>query len=109
MNLESKESTIRLLTQWSEPLATVQRYNSDALRIAFRLQRLSAMSYVELIKSGAPEAAVREYLSGGEQVAITIRMPKNLHESSKEAAAMRGMSFSALVRQGLIQQLAAMR
>lgn len=67
------------------------------------------MSYVELIKSGAPEVAVREYLSGGEQVAITIRMPKNLHESSKEAAAMRGMSFSALVRQGLIQQLAAMR
>lgn len=67
------------------------------------------MNYVDLIKSGASDASLKEFLSGGEQVAITVRMPKNLHESSKEAAAMRGMSFSALVRQGLIQQLAAMR
>lgn len=67
------------------------------------------MNYVKLIKSGASEAALIEYLSGDEQVAITIRMPKNLHESSKEAAVMRGMSFNAFVRQGLIQQLAAMR
>lgn len=67
------------------------------------------MNYVDLIKSGASDASIKEYLSGGEQVAITIRMPQNLHESGKEAAAMRGMSFSALVRQGLIQQLAAMR
>lgn len=67
------------------------------------------MDYVDLIESGASEASLKEYLKGGEQVAITIRMPKNLHEASKEAAAMRGISFSGLVRQGLIQQLAVLR
>lgn len=67
------------------------------------------MNYVGLIKSGASNASAKEYLSKGEQVAITIRMPKSLHEFDKEAASMRGMSFNALVHQGLIQKLTEVR
>lgn len=63
------------------------------------------MSYKELIKSGADSTDIQQYLADGEMTAITIRIPKNLRDSAKEAAELRGMSFSALVRAGLIQQL----
>lgn len=63
------------------------------------------MNYVDLIKANASDADIMKYLSEGEQVAITIRIPRNLRDSGKEAAAMRGVSLSALIRQGLIQQL----
>lgn len=63
------------------------------------------MNYRELIKSGAGPIDIQRFLADGEMTAITIRIPKNLRDSAKEAAALRGMSFSALVRAGLIQQL----
>lgn len=64
-----------------------------------------AINYRELIKSGADPTDVQRFLADGEMTAITIRIPKNLRDSAKEAAELRGMSFSALVRAGLIQQL----
>lgn len=64
------------------------------------------MSYKELIKSGADATDIQQYLVDGEMTAITIRIPKNLRDSAKEAAELKGMSFSALVRASLIQQLA---
>ena len=63
------------------------------------------MNYVDLIKAYASDTDIMKYLSEGEQVAVTIRIHRNLRDSGKEAAAMRGVSLSALIRQGLIQQL----
>lgn len=37
--------------------------------------------------------------------AITIRIPKNLRDSAKEAAELRGMSFSTLIRKCMIDEL----
>lgn len=68
------------------------------------------MDCIELIRSSASETAVRGLSSNGNQVADTIRMlnePARIEQGS--AAIHDGMSFNALVRQGLIQQLAAMR
>lgn len=63
------------------------------------------MPYSELVKSNAGETDLQRYLAGGNQVAVTIRIPENLRDSAKEIAELRGMSFSALVRAGMIQQL----
>lgn len=63
------------------------------------------MDYLDLIKEGASETDIRKYLSQGEPVAITIRIPENLRDASKELAALKGMSFSAMIRAGLIAQL----
>lgn len=63
------------------------------------------MEYLNLINEGASETDIRKYLSQGDQVTITIRIPENLRDASKELAALKGMSFSAMIRAGLIQQL----
>lgn len=54
----------------------------------------------------ATETDICECLSQGNQVAITICIPKSLRDASKEYAALKGMSFSTMMRAGLIQQLA---
>ena len=63
------------------------------------------MGYSELRKRGADSNEMREYLIGGETVAITIRIPEHLRDSAKEEAALRGTNFSALVRECLINDL----
>ena len=63
------------------------------------------MGYAELIEREATEREIQEYLASGESIAITLRIPSNLHESGKEAAKLRGMSFSAFVRNCMIQEL----
>jgi hypothetical protein len=63
------------------------------------------MKYSELINNRATPTEMRKYLVGGETVAITIRIPQNLRDSAKEAAALRGTSFSALLRECLINEL----
>lgn len=63
------------------------------------------MDYLDLIREDASEADIRKYLSQGDQVAITIRIPENLKNASQEFASLKGMSFSAMMRAGLIQQL----
>ena len=63
------------------------------------------MRYAELVESNATEREIQEYLVGGEATMITLRIPGNLHESAKEAAALRGMSLSAFVRNCVIQEL----
>lgn len=64
------------------------------------------MGYVELIRQGSNATEVKEYLAGGDIVAITIRIPQNLRDAAKESANLQGMSFSALVRKCLIIELA---
>ena len=63
------------------------------------------MSYAELIEKSATEREIQEYLVGGDATTITLRIPGNLHETAKEAAALRGMSLSAFVRNSMIQEL----
>lgn len=63
------------------------------------------MDCPELLNSNASPMDIQKYLVGGETSTITVRIPKNLRDSAKEAAALRGMSFSALVRTSLIKEL----
>ncbi|MDY3291607.1 MAG: YlcI/YnfO family protein [Parolsenella sp.] len=63
------------------------------------------MSYSDLLKSGADMNEQRKYLAGGEQVAITIRIPANLRDAGKEEAEMESTSFSAFIRDAMIQRL----
>ena len=63
------------------------------------------MRYAELVEGNATEREIQEYLVGGDATTITLRIPGNLHESAKEAAALRGMSLSAFVRNCMIQEL----
>ena len=63
------------------------------------------MKYTELIESGAKQTEIQAYLAEGETVPVTIRIPKNLRDSAKEAAALRGTSYSAFVRMCMIQEL----
>lgn len=63
------------------------------------------MGYQELLKENAFETDVQQFLSDGGQVAFTIRIPKNLKVSAAKVAELRGMSFSAFVRNCLIIEL----
>lgn len=63
------------------------------------------MSYSDLLKLGADLNEQRKYLAGGEQVAITIRIPANLRDAGKEEAEMESTSFSAFIRDAMIQRL----
>lgn len=63
------------------------------------------MKYAELIEGGAKQAEIRAFLADGETVPVTIRVPKNLWDSAKEAAALHGVSCSAFVRMCMIQEL----
>lgn len=63
------------------------------------------MSYKELIKNGTDATDIQQYLVDGEMTVITIRIPKSLRDNAKEAAELRGMSFSALARKCTIDEL----
>ena len=63
------------------------------------------MRYAELIEKNVTTREIQEYLANGDATTITLRIPGNLHESAKEAAALRGMSLSAFVRNCMIQEL----
>ena len=63
------------------------------------------MEYSELVTQDASEAEIQRFLSDGEQVAFTVRIPKNLKKAASDVASMRGMSFSAFVRNCMIQEL----
>ena len=68
--------------------------------------RQGMMAYSDLIERGAGETEMRAYLVDGDVVPVTMRIPSNLRDSAKEAASLRGMSFSAFVRACLIDELA---
>ena len=63
------------------------------------------MGYLDLIREGADETDVRKRLPQGGQVAITIRMPENLRDVSKELAVLKSISVDAIIRAGSITQL----
>lgn len=67
------------------------------------------MDYADMLRAGATPTEMREYLVDGEMVAVTIRVPRNLRDSAKKAASLRGTSFSALIRECMIDELVKKR
>jgi uncharacterized protein (DUF1778 family) len=64
------------------------------------------MKYSELMESGASLAQRQEFLTAGDPTPITLRVPKNMKDAAAEAAKLRGVSFSAFVRNCVINELA---
>lgn len=64
------------------------------------------VKYSELVNSGATETELQEQLVGGDMTTITMRIPRNLKEAGAEAASLRGISFSAFIRELMIANLA---
>lgn len=63
------------------------------------------MKYSDLVENGVTDTEKQEFLVGGDITAITIRIPKNLRDAGKEAAALKGVSFSAFIRMCMIEEL----
>ena len=63
------------------------------------------MKYTELIDSGASLTEIQKFLVGSENVPVTMRIPRNLRDATKEAAALKGMSLTSFVKMCLIEKL----
>ena len=63
------------------------------------------MKYAELINSGASPTEIQSFLVDSELVPVTIRIPRNLRDSAKEAAALSGMNFTSFVKRLMIEEL----
>lgn len=63
------------------------------------------MKYSELIDSGASPTEIQSFLVDSELVPVTIRIPKNLRDSAKEAASLSGMTFTSFVKRLMIEKL----
>lgn len=64
------------------------------------------MKYSELVESGATDSQRKDHLAIGEATPISLRVPKNLKEAAAEEARLRGVSFSAFIRNCIINELA---
>lgn len=64
------------------------------------------MDYTDLIDGNVTESEFKAHLVEGENVAVTVRMPKNMRDVAKQAAELSGMSFTSLVKLSLIEHLA---
>lgn len=63
------------------------------------------MTYAELLDSGASATEVRSYLTDSESVSVTVRMPRTLRDSAKEAAALSGTTFTSYLKGLMIDDL----
>ncbi len=63
------------------------------------------MKYSELLDSGATTSEIKSYLVESELVPITIRIPRNLRDSVKEAASLSGLTFTSFVKRLMIEEL----
>lgn len=68
---------------------------------------MGRQSFADLVVDGATETDQMRYLADGGQIAITLRIPKNLKDAAQEQSSLKGMSFSAYVRTCLINDLMA--
>lgn len=62
--------------------------------------------YADLIDGNVTKSELKTYLVGGENVAVTVRIPKNMRDIAKQAAELSGVSFTSLVKMSLIEHLA---
>lgn len=63
------------------------------------------MKYAELIDSGASPTEIQSYLVDSELVPVTIRIPRTLRDSAKEAASLRGVNFTSFIKELMIEEL----
>lgn len=63
------------------------------------------MKYFDLVETGASPTEIQSFLVDSELVPVTIRIPKNLRDSAKEAAALSGMNFTSFVKRLMIEEL----
>lgn len=63
------------------------------------------MEYSELVESGASATEIQSYLRDSELVSVTIRIPRTLRDSAKEAASLRGMNFTSFIKGLMIEEL----
>lgn len=99
----TKRLTTFLLFVLLETRQCTMAYNYNVLHIANI--RMDDMGYADMIRNDANSTDIREYLVSGDQTAITIRIPDTLRDAAKEAAALKGTSLSAYVRESLIKEL----
>ncbi len=64
------------------------------------------MKYADLIDGNVTKSELKTYLVEGENVAVTVRIPKNMRDIAKQAAELSGVSFTSLVKMSLIEHLA---
>ena len=64
------------------------------------------MNYADLIDGNITESELKAHLVEGENVAVTVRIPKNMRDIAKQAAELSGVSFTSLVKMSLIEHLA---
>ena len=64
------------------------------------------MRYADLIDGNVTKSELKAYLVGGANVAVTVRIPKNMRDIAKQAAELSGVSFTSLVKMSLIEHLA---
>ena len=63
------------------------------------------MKYVELLTSDASPTEIQSYLVDSELVPVTIRIPRTLRDSAKEAASLKGMNFTSIIKRLMIEEL----
>ena len=63
------------------------------------------MKYSELVDSGATPTEAQSFIKDSENVSVTLRMPRSLRDSAKEAASLSGMSSASYVKMCLIDRL----
>lgn len=63
------------------------------------------MEYRNLVDKGADRTELQAFLTQGDMVTTTIRIPANLKQTITEEASLQGMSFSSLMRRFAIQCL----
>lgn len=64
------------------------------------------MNYADLIDGNATESELKAYLVEGENVVVTVRIPKNMRDIAKQDAELSGASFTSLLKMSLIEHLA---
>lgn len=64
------------------------------------------MDYADLIDGNITVSQLKAHLVEGENVAVTVRIPKNMRDVAKQAAELSGVSFTSLVKMSLIEHLA---
>lgn len=63
------------------------------------------MKYSELVETGASPTEIQSYLHDSELVSVTIRIPRTLRDSAKEAASLKGMNFTSFIKRLMIEEL----
>ena len=67
------------------------------------------MRHGKLLREEASLAEIRKQLTQGDVAAVALRIPVALRGAAKEAAAMKGISFSAYMRMCMLDEPASER